>query len=63
MASQSSAPHAPVHGSADTHASEEAHTDGAVHAHVAHPLFYVAIFGALIFLTIVTVAVSYVDLG
>lgn len=39
------------------------HGDGAVHAHVSSPLFMVGIFLALIFLTVVTVAVSYVDLG
>ena len=37
--------------------------DGEVHAHVNSPLFMIAIFAALIVLTIITVAVSYVDLG
>lgn len=40
-----------------------AHDDGAVHAHVSPVLFMIGIFAALIFLTVVTVAVSYVDLG
>lgn len=37
--------------------------DGKVHAHISSPIFLIAIFGALIVLTILTVAVSYVDLG
>lgn len=45
------------------HGAHDAHDDGAVHAHVSPVLFMVAVFGALIFLTVVTVAVSYVDLG
>lgn len=39
------------------------HDDGKVHAHVAPALFYWGIFGVLIFLTFLTVAVSYVDFG
>ncbi len=39
------------------------HDDGAVHAHIAPVMFYVGIFGALIFLTFVTVGVSYFDFG
>lgn len=39
------------------------HEDGAVHAHISPVLFMIGIFAALIFLTVVTVAVSYVDLG
>jgi cytochrome c oxidase subunit 4 len=39
------------------------HDDGAVHAHVSSAFFYMAVFGALIALTIATVAQSYVDLG
>lgn len=40
------------------------HTDdGAVHAHVSHWLLYIVIFGALLFLTALTVGQSYVDLG
>ncbi len=37
--------------------------DGAVHAHISSTQFYVAVFLALIFLTILTVGQSYVDLG
>ena len=37
--------------------------DGAVHAHVSTVLFMIGIFAALIFLTVITVAISYVDLG
>lgn len=40
-----------------------AHADGAVHAHISPIIFMIGIFSALIFLTVVTVAVSYVDLG
>jgi len=47
-------PTAAVHGHVD---------DGAVHAHVSHWLFYLVIFGALLFLTALTVGQSYVDLG
>ena len=39
------------------------HDDGAVRAHVSPVLFLVGIFAALVFLTVLTVAVSYVDLG
>jgi cytochrome c oxidase subunit IV len=47
------------------HASDHAHDadDGEVHAHVNSPLFMIGIFAALIVLTVLTVAVSYVDLG
>ncbi len=37
--------------------------DGKVRPHIAPALFYWGIFGALIFLTVTTVAVSYVDFG
>ena len=40
-----------------------AHDDGAVHAHVASPIFYSAIFFALLFLTVTTVGQSYFDFG
>ena len=39
------------------------HDDGAVHAHIASAQFYWGIFGALVFLTFVTVKVSYYDFG
>ena len=39
------------------------HDDGAVHAHVSSAQFYWAIFGALVFLTFLTVGVSYFDFG
>src|ERR1700743_2667988 len=39
------------------------HDDGAVHVHIASTQFYVGIFAALVFLTIVTVKVSYYDFG
>jgi cytochrome c oxidase subunit IV len=39
------------------------HDDGAVHAHVSSTFFYIAVFAALICLTIATVGQSYVDLG
>ncbi len=54
----------------DTHGSAgyrspagHAHDDGAVHAHIATSRFYWGILGALVFLTIVTVRVSYYDFG
>jgi len=50
--------HASDHGHHD-----DAHDDGKVHAHVSSPFFLIAIFAGLIVLTVVTVAVSYVDLG
>ena len=40
-----------------------AHDDGAVHVHISSVPFYVGIFGALIVLTVATVAVSYFDFG
>lgn len=46
--------------------TKEAHDhpiEGAVHAHVSSPFFYVAVFLALVLLTISTVGQSYVDLG
>ncbi len=46
---------APAHG--------HGHDDGAVHAHVSSSLFYIAVFGALLVLTGLTVGQSYVDLG
>lgn len=39
------------------------HDDGAVHAHVSSTFFYIAVFSALITLTVATVGQSYVDLG
>jgi cytochrome c oxidase subunit 4 len=39
------------------------HDDGAVHAHVSSAQFYWGIFGALVFLTFLTVVVSYYDFG
>ncbi|MFO0624235.1 MAG: cytochrome C oxidase subunit IV family protein [Polyangiales bacterium] len=48
----------------DAGAHDHGHADdGAVHAHVSPVIFLIGIFAALIFLTVVTVAVSYVDLG
>ncbi len=47
-------------------ATSEAHAhadDGRVHAHISSTKFYVGIFGALVFLTIATVKVSYYDFG
>jgi cytochrome c oxidase subunit IV len=46
----------PTHGTAG-------HDDGAVHSHVSSALFYAAVFGALLVLTVLTVGQSYVDLG
>lgn len=40
-----------------------AHDDGAVHAHVSSVPFYIAVFGGLLTLTVLTVGQSYVDLG
>ena len=37
--------------------------DGAVHTHISSATFYAAIFVALIFLTVLTVGQSYIDLG
>lgn len=46
----------------DLHHSEDAHHDGAVHVHVHSVKLYLGVFAALIFLTIVTVASSYLDI-
>ncbi|MFW6067122.1 MAG: cytochrome C oxidase subunit IV family protein [Myxococcota bacterium] len=43
--------------------SHQMDPDGKVHAHITPAKFYWAIFGALIFFTVLTVAVSYVHLG
>jgi cytochrome c oxidase subunit 4 len=61
MASHSANPGAPSGHQGGHHG--EHHDDGAVHAHIAHPLFYWAVFGALIVLTFITVGVSYFDFG
>jgi cytochrome c oxidase subunit 4 len=45
------------------HDEHGAHDDGAVHAHISPWTFLVAIFGALIVLTLLTVAASYVNFG
>jgi len=47
----------------DNHDHGSDHDDGRVHVHVAPIGFYVGIFAALIFLTFVTVGVSYYDFG
>jgi len=39
------------------------HDDGAVHSHISSQPFYIAIFIGLLFLTVLTVGQSYVDLG
>lgn len=44
----------------DSH--EHSHGDGAVHVHVHDVSLYLKIFGGLIFLTVVTVATSYLDI-
>jgi cytochrome c oxidase subunit 4 len=54
MATTESAAHHDEHGHAD---------DGAVHVHIAKAQFYWGVFAALVMLTIVTVAASYVDMG
>ena len=50
-----------------SHSADHGHghhaDDGAVHAHVSSVPFYVGIFGTLVALTVLTVAVSYVHLG
>src|SRR6266853_1234700 len=51
---------------AESHAHGHAHgkkDDGAVHAHVSSPIFYAAVFSALLVLTITTVGQSYFDFG
>ena len=40
-----------------------AHSDGAVHVHIASTQFYIGVFVALVVLTILTVKVSYYDFG
>jgi|SRR5579872_1234607 len=45
------------------HASHAHADDGRVHAHISSTQFYVGIFGALVFLTFMTVKVSYYDFG
>lgn len=50
------------HDPSQAHAQSH-HDDGRVHAHISSWQFLTAIFGLLIVLTVITVAVSYVDLG
>lgn len=50
---------APTH----TNQAHETHDDGRVHAHISTVKFLVGVFAALIFLTFVTVYVSYFDFG
>lgn len=45
------------------HGDAHGHDDGAVHAHVSSFKFLVGVFSTLIFLTFVTVYVSYFDFG
>jgi cytochrome c oxidase subunit IV len=47
----------------DASAHGDGHDDGAVHSHISPVNFYLAIFGALIFFTLLTVGLSYVHLG
>lgn len=47
----------------DSHDHGHDHDDGAVHAHISPTSFLVGIFATLIVLTVITVAVSRVDLG
>lgn len=49
--------------SASNHAHEHGHDDGRVHAHISSFGFLVGVFATLIFLTFVTVFVSYFDFG
>jgi len=49
--------------SSSTHDHDHGHDDGAVHAHISDTKFMLGIFSALIVLTVITVAVSRVDLG
>src|SRR5271154_294873 len=48
---------------AHPHAHEEHLDDGQVHPHIASTQFYCGIFAALVFLTILTVRVSYYHFG
>jgi len=43
--------------------SEHEHDDDLVHAHIEPESFYWKVFGALVLLTVLTVAISQVDLG
>ncbi len=54
--------HAHSHAGHD-HAHGDDHDDGAVHVHIGSDQSYIGIFLALIFLTFVTVKVSYYDFG
>jgi cytochrome c oxidase subunit 4 len=47
----------------DAHAGHDHEDDGAVHVHIGSNQSYIGIFLALIFLTFVTVKVSYYDFG
>ncbi len=50
----------------DSHAAShgaDAHDDGKPHIHVTSPLLLLGVFGALLVLTVLTVAVTSIDLG
>lgn len=55
----------PVHvvGPADAHDTGHDHAAGAIHVHVVPPSLLLAVFGGLLVLTVLTVGVTYVDLG
>lgn len=48
--------------SGDSHDHDHHPNDGAVHVHVHDVSFYLKVFGGLIFLTVFTVATSYIDI-
>ena len=50
------------HAHSDAHDGHD-HVEGAVHVHIEPMWLYLAIFGALIFMTVVTVGASYIDFG
>jgi len=43
-------------------AASEGHDDGAVHVHIHSPKLYLGVLGVLVFLTVVTVGSSYIDI-
>lgn len=51
-------------GHADVHSAREPATmEGHVHVHAVSPLILLSVFGVLLVLTVLTVAVTYIDLG
>jgi len=48
---------------ADRLHGDDAHAEGAIHVHAVSPRLLLTVFGALLVLTVITVAITWIDLG